>query len=296
MKKFLKWTAIGIGGIVVLLFALVLIRVILIKFQKEAKTKYVLEALKTSPAYSTVPVTPFPVFQYQDSSAVDLVDLRRTYHLDSIAGSGDEISRIKNLMFWVHNNVSWDGSHFPPCAKNAKALIAYYQNEQRGVNCRMMSMILSEIYLACGFKSRFITCMPKDSTDNDCHVISIVWSETLEKWIWMDASFGAFVSDENGTLLSIEEVRERIIEEKKVALNPEASVREEYYLGYYMPKNLYWFSCSDVSAFGVEDRDASGNRMAHENVALCPEGFPAWNPYGMKFTTTHQAEQFWIRP
>lgn len=35
----------------------------------------------------------------------DLVRVRSRAHLDSIAGSGDELSKIRNLMHWVHNAV-----------------------------------------------------------------------------------------------------------------------------------------------------------------------------------------------
>lgn len=41
----------------------------------------------------------------------NLVQLRKHFNLDSIAGSGDEISKIKNLLYWVHNIVPHDAIH-----------------------------------------------------------------------------------------------------------------------------------------------------------------------------------------
>lgn len=58
-----------------------------------------------------------------------------------------------------------------------------------------MAQMLNECYLAMGFKSRFITCMPKVMI-NDCHVINAVYSNTLNKWLWMDPTFNAYVTDE----------------------------------------------------------------------------------------------------
>ena len=71
-------------------------------------------------------------------------------------------------------------------------------------------MVLNEMYLAMGFKSRYVTCMPSDPNDNDCHVINIVYSETLNKWLWVDPSFGIYVTDENNNMLGIAETRERL--------------------------------------------------------------------------------------
>ena len=33
---------------------------------------------------------------------------------------------------------------------------------------------------------------------NDCHVINVVYSATLDKWVWVDPTFDAYVVDENG--------------------------------------------------------------------------------------------------
>ena len=44
------------------------------------------------------------------------------FNLDS-AGSGDELSKIRNLMHWVHNAVRHDGSSSNPTSRNAIDLI-----------------------------------------------------------------------------------------------------------------------------------------------------------------------------
>jgi hypothetical protein len=55
--------------------------------------------------------------------------------------------------------------------------------------------------------------------------------------------------NEKGELLSIAEVRERLVNNKPLILNPEAnwnhinSITKEYYLYNYMAKNLYAFEC-----------------------------------------------------
>ena len=139
--------------------------------------------------------------------------MRRYFNLDSIAGGGDEISQIKNLMYWLHDAIRHDGgSGRPDCARNSIAMYELCKREGRGLNCRFLAQVLNEMYLAMGFPSRFVTCQSKAyDTDTDCHVINMVWSRQLGKWIWMDASFAAYVTDENGLLLHLGEVRERLI-------------------------------------------------------------------------------------
>ena len=135
---------------------------------------------------------------------------------------------------------------WPDCARNSIAMYELCKREGRGLNCRFLAQVLSEMYLAMGFPSRFVTCQSKAyDTDTDCHVINMVWSRQLGKWIWMDASFAAYVTDENGLLLHPGEVRERLIKGLPLVLNEDANWNhktkqtKEGYLENYMAKNLY---------------------------------------------------------
>ncbi len=237
---------------------------------------------------------PRPEFTYQTPEAEGLQALRAEFNLDSIAGSGDEISRIKNLMTWVHNTVRHDGSHDANSARNASALIAYFRESGQGVNCRMLSIILNECYLAMGFSSRFIVCLPQVD-GSDSHVINSVWSQTLGKWLWMDASFNAWMTDEAGNLLSIEEVRQRVIDEKPLFLNEEANwngnpwSKEEYFEGFMLPY-LYWFECPAVSAYDMETK-----RDGKTYVRLCPPGFYGLKTVGNPYISNDPA-WFWQKP
>jgi hypothetical protein len=205
-----------------------------------------------------------PKFSYQSSNNPNLVALRKAFNLDSIAGFGNQVSRILNLMHWIHNLVPHDGSHENPAIMNAMSMIAVCKKESRGLNCRGLATVLNECYLAMGFESRFVTCLPKDSlgVDNDCHVINMVYSTQLKKWLWIDPTFDAYVMNEKGELLGIEEVRDKIINDKPLILNPEAnwnhkvSETKESYLYTYMAKNLYLLECPLSSEYDTETRQA----------------------------------------
>ena len=253
--------------------------------------------LRKSPGYDdAASIDSLPAFTYMDPNDRDLVRVRRYFNLDSIAGSGDELSKIRNLMHWVHNAVRHDGSSRNPTSRNAIDLIEVCRKENRGINCRMMAQVLNECYLAMGFKSRFVTCMPRKMV-NDCHVINVVYSATLDKWVWVDPTFDAYVVDENGVMLSIQEVRERMRDGRPYFLNEDANWNNEspqtqkHYLDTYMAKNLYYLVCSDRSEFDTETWCEGKHPIYY--VALIPEGYDCDREY--HFMTTND-KWFWASP
>ncbi len=228
------------------------------------KVKYkepYLVTLKKAKAYNYNQIRKIPQFTYQDSSDIHLKQIRKDFKLDSIAGTGNEISQLLNIMHWVHNIVRHDGSSNNPTLKNAIDLVNVCQTENRGINCRMMAVILNECYLSMGYKSRMITCMPKPLKFNDCHVINSVFSKLLNKWIWLDPTFDAYVMNEKGELLGLQEVRERLINDQPLILNPEAnwnrknSQTKEHYLYKYMAKNLYRLETPLHSTYNYETKE-----------------------------------------
>jgi len=217
-------------------------------------------------------------FTYQPASDENLKRVREFFNLDSIAGIGDEISRIKNIMYWLHDQIPHNGSNgFPDNTDwNSIDLYKACKAQSRSLNCRGLAIVLNEMYLAMGWPSRFLTCLPRDyNKDRDCHVINCVWSFTLGKWIWMDPTFSAYVSDENGNLLNQREVRQRLIDGKTLVLNEDANWNHktkqtaEEYLQYYMAKNLYYISAHISSEYNAE---YPGSSKTNPTVTLCPEG------------------------
>ncbi|MES2274640.1 MAG: transglutaminase domain-containing protein [Bacteroidota bacterium] len=248
-----------------------------------------------------------PGFAYQAATTPELVNFKNKFNLDSISGAGNEISQFKNLLYWVHNIVKHDGNSINPSSKNAIDLIAVCKKENRGVNCRMMATILRDAYQAEGFTSRVVTCMPKDTLDNDCHVITVVWSKSLNKWVWMDPTFNAYVSDTKGNLLNIEEVREQLVKNGTTNLvlnsdanwNNQSKQTKEYYLGYYMSKNLYWLQCASKSEWDIET--VKPGKPAIEYINLYPGNFTTLHISGGSVKTsnrypTNNPTYFWQKP
>ena len=238
----------------------------------------------------TNPVT----FIYQSKEDPDLTRFRKIWKLESLAGTGDDTARVLNLMHWVHTQVRHDGNSTIPEPRNALHLLEVCQREGRGINCRMMATILNEACLALGYKSRHITCLPLDKKDPDCHVITAVWLETPQKWIYLDPTFDAYFTDPQGTLLSIPEVRLRMIKGEPLVLSKNANHNGDKedpadYLG-YMAKNLMKFQCPRQSSFGYESSNTNKAYVELDDVSIAPPKNDRDTAY------THDPGLFWARP
>jgi hypothetical protein len=184
-------------------------------------------------------------FTYTPMSDPALLSIRSHFKLDSIAGTGGEVDRLLNVLHWVHTTFPHDGAKDAPPSSSLEDLMNKCIAEKKTLDCGSLARVLNVCYLALGFPSRRIVCLPEDSTDVDCHSINAVYSSAYRKWLWVDPTFDAYVMDEHGQLLGIDEVRERLIKDKPLTLTPDANwnhvnkVEQGYYLQNYMAKNLY---------------------------------------------------------
>lgn len=255
-----------------------------------------LEILKESPKYRPDTIQK-PKFIYALPSDSLLKLSRIRFNLDSIAGNGDDISRIKNLLYWVHNNITHDGSNgLAPGPRNLRNTYDSSHKNNCGYNCRALAISLTEALLAEGIPARYLTCESKEwDSDNDCHVICVAWSESLHKWIWVDPTFAAYITDENGLLLHPGEVRFRLQNNLPVVLNSDANWNnrfnesQSHYLDYYMAKNLYIIS---ANTFNQSEPEGETNHPKGKVVALVPIN----SNYTNAHVITTDDEWFWQPP
>ena len=261
------------------------------------KDRQPLGVLKKSAPYAQDATKWDKPFSYESKDSKCLIMVREYFKLDSVAGQGDELSKIINLLHFAHDNIRHDGGNRAFAEMDAIDLYNYYKTTGKGVNCRQLAISLCEMYLSMGIPARYVTCMPADPLDYECHVINTVWSNQLQKWLYIDPTMDAWVMDENGTMLSIAEVRERLINDQPLVLcetanwNHESQQTKEYYLDYYMAKNLYYFVCKKYNRFNPES-DYRPN-PAEEDMRLIPVGFVNDN---WKCDTTTDPNVFWAKP
>lgn len=220
--------------------------------------------LQQAPDYTRLQQTDsLPHIEYAPATDSALIRVRQYFRLDSVAVAGDETATIKRLLTYVHDKIRHDGQNGNPSGgANSINYAEACRHGDRGLNCRGLATVLNECYLAMGIASRVVTCMPKTYV-SDCHVINAVYSRTLGKWLWMDPTNNAWVTDGQGRLLSVQEVRERLRDGLPVQVNPEANwnnerqVTTDEYLYNYMAKNLYYLECWTRYGFGTESDQSS---------------------------------------
>jgi len=252
----------------------------------------VLDILKDGAKYAYSASGVHSSFPGAQAKAPELQYIRTKFRLDSVAGHGDEISRFINVLHWVHNSIHHDGSKDAPASTGTGDLMNKCIQGNLPLNCGALADILEDCYSSLGYKARRIICLPQDSTDFDCHSIDVVYSEKLKRWIWMDPTNDAYVMDENGELLGIAEVRDRLINDRPLKLNPDANwnhinkVTSDYYLYYYMAKNLY-----ALEFFYTE-------KGVNKSLLLTPSNYKGLIPRtrGNHPDCTHNPQIFWSVP
>lgn len=202
-----------------------------------------------------------PGFEYERSHP-ELDRLREKYQLDRVAGNGNDWSKALALMNWLTERVSHKGnitSALPEVCKtlpmNSLGLLEYSfeKGQERGINCYMLAIVLTEACLSLGLKSRIVSLNPLNPYDYDNHLVTIVWCENFSKWVMVDPSYNAYLRDAEGALLNPWEIRDLFCRHKTTVCNDElahngAKYGSNEYLR-YLAKNLFYMQSPTFSGF-----------------------------------------------
>ena len=217
--------------------------------------------------------------------------------LDALAASEKTTwEKAVELAIFVAKNIPHDNQKKQIQERNAITLWEYSRRVPTGFNCRWHSTILSELMLSIGIKNRFITCLPEDKHDGDCHVVNIVWLPENEQWAMIDSDMVEYVTGEDGKLLSLAEMREYVIAGKPFTVNVLPGFENSWvaaesglkYMQAYWAKNLYWFKLHSTYGFDLE-----GTRTLPDTyVCLVPPEYDCSHSSNGCVVTTNAAA-FW---
>ena len=300
MKKFLKviWGIFAVIGILFTVCVLLLLdgntSISVYPSSKGRFDEYV-ERLRTSEPFAKDTVS-YEIKINQDP--VRAKEIRDYFQLDKLYDEdADTWTKALAIGKYVASNIPHDNQEIEPEHRNAIDLWEYTRNVAPAFNCRLHSILTFELMLAAGLDARFVTCMPGDENDNDCHVVNEVWLPELGKWAMIDSDMdGNYASDLDGTPLSLREIREHYISGEKMQYHPKfrkatAKVSNHYA---YMAKSTYWFSCWETLSYYQEDREKR-EREAGRYIHLAPSGFKAFLAGDGDIVTT-DADTFWAAP
>lgn len=140
----------------------------------------------------------------------DYAVLRETYGVADIAGEGTETERALRLMDAFAPRLTHRSSFTADVPFRTLPLLEYsLDNPSQSINRRGKAQILNELCLSLGMYARKVWIMPYSGYDGDCHVVNEVWDSTLGKWVMLDITNNEYWIDENGTPLSVLEIREK---------------------------------------------------------------------------------------
>lgn len=146
-------------------------------------------------------------YDFQNEEYKDLIT---KYHIDDIAGTGSEFHKALQLMHEFAPRLEHASDYDNHIDMNALSLLEYsLDNKSQGINCRNKAQILNEMCLALKIYARKVWICPYSAYDADCHVVNEVWDTDLEKWIMLDITNDQYWVDEEGTPLSVLEIREK---------------------------------------------------------------------------------------
>lgn len=199
-----------------------------------------------------------------------------------------------SIAMFVAKNIPHNNQTIQPEKKDAISLWEYTKNIEPAFNCRLHSILTYELLQAAGIEARYITCMPEDSRDNDCHVVNHVWLPELNKWAMLDSDMGGnWASDSASIPLSLPEMRQYYIDDKPIYYHygfGEASCDRHKYYYSYMAKNLFWFSCWETLHYGIEP--SAVNNPDEREISLVPEGYKPFGLIKNSLVTTDDTK-FW---
>ncbi|MCL2364314.1 MAG: transglutaminase-like domain-containing protein [Defluviitaleaceae bacterium] len=206
--------------------------------------------------------------------------LKNKYPILDIAGSGNDFSKVANLMHWISGNIYHKGDYSGSIAANAIDYLdhAFGKDASHGINCVALSTILSDCLLSIGIKARKVFIMPCSPYDGDNHVVAQAYIKEMDKWVMFDPTLNAYLHNEKGEYLSLLELRSHLADQSPVFFNKQAKYNDDAWTEEsaksnieYLAKNLFYFQMSEINTFNEED-DSTGT-VKNRFITLCPKGF-----------------------
>ena len=209
---------------------------------------------------------------YKTDEYEKYADFIQTYGLDELLAGKEDIELMQSLLDWVCENCNHSSYGYPDNGDVSPASLMAYFTETGGLNCRSLSLLLSQLMQAYGIPARPVTCLPVEALFPECHVVVEAYSSTLDKWVMLDPTNHLMLKDSSGTYINVLELRHSLINELSLVASENASYNEgtfnlNDYKG-YMAKNLCSLLFNSLNAYGSDSRSKDT-----PSVILIPSGY-----------------------
>ena len=216
----------------------------------------------------------------------DLID---EYDLDEITAGLTDVELMIVLLNWVCDNFRHNGGSNISEDLDAISIISFYKENPGGISCRMLAILLAELYRLYGIEAKHITGYPPERPSHN-HVVTHAYSKELNQWIMFDPTFRLYLTDKDGNYMNLATLRESFTFDDIINMNENAAHNNRRFsvkdYKEFMVEYLFLFSCATDFTFGSENQK-DGNIS---NV-LVPVGF---KDHTDGLTTS--ADAFWALP
>lgn len=155
-------------------------------------------------------------YKIADSSDEGLMNLKSKYNLNNLTVNNNEIKQCLMAMDWTFQHLLFKTRAEFNEKLSATNILEFSRKNHKTVNCLCHATVLTEVLLSLGFATRKISCLPIDIVPFDNHVVTVVFIKSLSKWIMLDPSMSCYVTDDEGNILSLSEIRCNLINDKRI--------------------------------------------------------------------------------
>lgn len=217
--------------------------------------------------------SPTPNFPLKYESRVNeekLIELRKTYYLDSLIQSADnDFEKILVIQSWVQSRWQHDGNLTPE--KNDALFILQEAEKGKRFRCVEYSLVARECLQSLGFKVRSIGLMTRDINEVNYgagHVANEVYLMDLKKWAFIDPQFDVIVT-KNGIPLNAVELQSHIANNIPFeVLSPNKVISKEQYVDWIGPYLFYFQTSLNKGRVSIWDRITGTKKQ----LTLVPKG------------------------
>lgn len=235
-------------------------------------TNLTVKTLKLSGSYHTDKNETKITFEYAPPFRYIFESYRRRFHLWKVSGKGSDTDKMIRLCRWVHEKIRHKGDAVPKTGLNLLSLMLATSYSGQPGNCFVQSICLSEALLSIGIKAKYIKGFRRKSDEGCYHVFVAAWSRKLKKWIFLDPTYGAYVKDTAGNLLSPAEIRRNLINDIPMVLNEDADYNgnkeaAKTYLNNFLAQYMYYMMANTISHDSTE---GLSNHIQGKWITLAP--------------------------
>lgn len=203
----------------------------------------------------------------------ELQTLVSRYHLHEVAGDGTDSQKAIRMVEWMDKHCFHNGYFGNNVERCGEKLLEYSfdQGKEHGINCYSLSIALTECLLGLGIRARTMFIMPMSPYDGDNHVVCEAYASDLHKWIMIDPTYGGYLTDKDGTILNLMEIRELLSNREEIFFsenyNYNGDKADFEWLKVYYAKDLFYLQCHQIQGYHTDD--LQGNTM----LTFAPRGF-----------------------